>query len=152
DLERLAKQAGLRPPFILVPSSMGGPTSEMFARRYPEQVAGLVFLDAGNSLILERVATEFSRREIESACLIKPLARIGVLRMFDPFALRKEGSEAAQRSISRLYRVEPIATLCSLSRGFPGTRQEFADAAPLPSNIPLVALVHERAYGFIPPK
>ena len=114
DLRSLMAQAGLRPPFILVPSSLGGLTAEMFARRYPEKTAGLVFVDAANSAMIDLLAARFSQTQISLACLAEPAARFGVLRLLDPFDLRKERSEAAERSISRLYRVEPMQTLCGL--------------------------------------
>src|SRR6476620_5695720 len=45
DLRLLLDRAGVPPPYILVPGSFGGLTAEMFARQYPERIAGLVFLD-----------------------------------------------------------------------------------------------------------
>ena len=56
DLEQLLDRAEIRPPYVLVPSSIGGLTVELYARRHPERVAGLVFLDAANSDGLEAVA------------------------------------------------------------------------------------------------
>ncbi len=150
DLERLTAQAHLQPPFLLVPSSMGGLTVELFARRHPDQVAGLVFSDAANSAMLGPIAGRFSSMQLLSVCLVKPAARFGLLRLLDPFGLRKEGSEAAARSISRLYRVEPAQTICGVVRGLGTTMQEFAAAVPLAPDIPLLVLIHETSGGFLP--
>ncbi len=150
DLHHLTKRAGLQPPFILVPSSFGGLTVEMFARRHPEQTAGLVFVDAANSAMIDTVESRFSPTELSALCLAEPAARFGVLRLLDPFGLRDQQSEGAERSASRLYRVEPMQAICSLVRGLRTTREEFRAAPPMPSDIPLRVLIHERPNGFIP--
>jgi len=151
DFERLTIRAELRPPFILVPASIGGLTTELFTRRHPDRVAGLVFVDAGNSAILDRFASQLTRMQVEAACLGKTAARLGILRLLDPFGLRKDPSEDAARTISRLYRVEPMSTLCGLVRGLESTRQELSSAPPLAPDIPLVVLVHEKPDHLFPP-
>ena len=57
DLGVLQDRAKLAGPFVLVASSIGGLTAEMFARTYPERVAGIVFVDAANSLFVPRLAS-----------------------------------------------------------------------------------------------
>ena len=151
DLETLTQQAGLPPPFILVPASLGGITAELFARRHPDQVAGLVFVDAGNSAIHELVAARVNSLEVESLCLARVAARFGVLRLFDPLGLRKNSSATTAQDISRIYRVEPLSTLCAVARAARTTSQELAAAPPLPPDIPLTVLVHEKPDGLIPP-
>jgi pimeloyl-ACP methyl ester carboxylesterase len=151
DLERLTQQSELRPPFILVPASLGGLTAELFARRHPEQVAGLIFVDAGNSAIIERFAALPTRMQVFSACLVKTAARFGILRLIDPFNLRKQPSDTAAQTIARLYRAEPMATLCAVVRGAPTTMQELTATPPLAPDVPLVVLVHERPDGLFPP-
>ncbi|HJU17105.1 MAG TPA: alpha/beta hydrolase [Stellaceae bacterium] len=48
-LHLLLKKTGLRPPFILVGHSLGGLYVQMFARRYPREIAGVVLLDSSSS-------------------------------------------------------------------------------------------------------
>ena len=50
-----------------------------------------------------------------------------------------------------LYRVETTETLCGLARGAARTLQELAEAPPLPQDLPLTVLVHERAEELLPP-
>lgn len=45
DLERLVDTAGLKPPFVLVGSSLGSQSVRLFAFRRPGQVAALVLVD-----------------------------------------------------------------------------------------------------------
>jgi pimeloyl-ACP methyl ester carboxylesterase len=151
DLERLTIRAELRPPFILVPASIGGLTTELFARRHPDRVAGMVFVDAANSAILDRFVPQLSRMEMEAACLGKTAARLGILRLLDPFSQRNDPSQDAALTLSRLYRVEPVSTLCGLVRGLQSSREELSAAAALAPNIPLTVLVHERPNNLLPP-
>jgi pimeloyl-ACP methyl ester carboxylesterase len=44
-LHRLLAQVDLRPPYVLVGHSWGGPLIRMFAALYPQDVAGLVYVD-----------------------------------------------------------------------------------------------------------
>jgi pimeloyl-ACP methyl ester carboxylesterase len=46
DLHTLLERAGVPGPYILVGHSSGGPYVRVYAARYPEQVAGMVLLDA----------------------------------------------------------------------------------------------------------
>jgi len=46
ELERLLKKAEILPPYVLVGSSLGGIHMLTFASLYPNDVAGLVFVDA----------------------------------------------------------------------------------------------------------
>lgn len=45
ELRDLLRRAGLRPPYVLVAHSLGGLYAELFARRYPAEVAGAVLVD-----------------------------------------------------------------------------------------------------------
>jgi len=46
QLRSTLRQKGLAPPYVLVGHSMGGLYMQLFARRYPEEVKGLVLVDA----------------------------------------------------------------------------------------------------------
>lgn len=151
DLRLLLDRAGLHPPYILVPASIGGLTAEMFARRYPEQVVGLVFVDAADSGMLERAASILTSVEIEAACLARIAARLGVLRLIDPLRLRQQRPGTAARTIAITYRAEPMATICALLRGIRKSAQELSEAPPLAPDVPLVVLSHDKPVGLLPP-
>ncbi len=151
DLARLLENAGVAPPYLVVPASIGGLTGEMFARRYPDRVAGLVFLDAANSGGVERAVRAATWIIRTSACLAPAAARLGALRLFDPFRFRRESTEGAARSMALLYRPEPMATLCGLVRGAERTLEEFRTAPPLAADVLLVVLTAETSERLIPP-
>jgi pimeloyl-ACP methyl ester carboxylesterase len=46
ELRGVLQQQGLQPPYVLVGHSLGGLYMQLFARRYPEDVRGLVLVDA----------------------------------------------------------------------------------------------------------
>jgi pimeloyl-ACP methyl ester carboxylesterase len=46
ELRRVLRHKGLKPPYVLVGHSLGGLYMQLFARAYPEEVKGLVLVDA----------------------------------------------------------------------------------------------------------
>jgi pimeloyl-ACP methyl ester carboxylesterase len=46
ELRLLLKQQGLQPPYVLVGHSLGGLYMQMYARSYPQEVKGVVLVDA----------------------------------------------------------------------------------------------------------
>ena len=74
DLGVLQDRAKLTGPFVLVASSIGGLTAEMFARHVPRTGAGIVFVDAANSLFVPRLA-EWSGTITALACSVGTLPR-----------------------------------------------------------------------------
>jgi pimeloyl-ACP methyl ester carboxylesterase len=151
DLDRLLARAGIQPPVIVVASSIGGLTAELFARRHPDEVAGLVMLDAANSVLLDRLEATYSsaakRAATMAACLPKIAARFGLLRIGDPMHLR---AQRANQSIALLYRPEPMDTTCAMVRGARRTLDEFHAAPPLPPDLPLDVLSAETTEGLSP--
>jgi pimeloyl-ACP methyl ester carboxylesterase len=153
DLRQLQDRA-LDSPIVIVTSSIGGLISELFARRYPARVAGLVFADAANSetLTLANGAMDRGRLfELNAACAGAGVAgRVGLVRLYDPFAFRRESSQDADRSAALMYGAQPWRALCALVRGAPATIEEFNQAPPLRSDIPLMVLSAERSDNLLP--
>ena len=50
ELRALLRAKGLNPPYVLVGHSLGGLYMQYFARRHPQEVAGLVLVDASHPL------------------------------------------------------------------------------------------------------
>lgn len=74
DLHNLLEQSGEHGPFILVGHSLGGFSSQVFAQKYKEDVAGLVLIDSSHV----EEADGFSKGE---GYLIRGLKEIGVGRL-----------------------------------------------------------------------
>lgn len=103
DLHRLLEAAALPQPYILVGHSFGGLMVREFASLYPEEVAGLVLVDAvecGEWLPL----TDFQRKRLARGVLLSRrgalLARFGIVR-FALFLLIS-GGRRLPRAIARL--------------------------------------------------
>jgi protein-S-isoprenylcysteine O-methyltransferase Ste14/pimeloyl-ACP methyl ester carboxylesterase len=139
DLAVLQDRASLGSPMVIVASSIGGLTAETFARRFPERVAGLVFLDAASSAGLPRVSGWLGSLKA-IACTASFSARFAVIRLVDPFGLRMENSDAARRSAAMTYSPRHWDTLCAMMRGAPDTVRVLSEAPPLSDEIPLAVL------------
>jgi pimeloyl-ACP methyl ester carboxylesterase/protein-S-isoprenylcysteine O-methyltransferase Ste14 len=149
DLGVLQDRAKLKWPFVLVASSIGGLTAEMFARQYPERVAGLVYVDAANSIIVPRLASYAGLLSV-AACGLGAFAQVGVIRLLDPFAIGEE-SDDARRGAAITYSAKAWSSMCAMARGLQTTRQEFEQAPPLPAHLPLTALTASSPDELAPP-
>jgi pimeloyl-ACP methyl ester carboxylesterase len=152
DLERLLAGAAIPPPYLIVASSIGGLPAELYARRHPDQVAGLVMLDAANSDGANRLADEVTGTRIALVCSAKWAARFGLLRLVDPFRFRGQSPAAeASRSIAQFYTVERMATVCAMVNGLPASVTELNATPALRSDLPLTVLTAASSEGLIPP-
>jgi len=149
ELGVLQDRAQLTGPFVLVASSVGGLTAEMFARKYPERVAGLVLVDGLNSLFLPRLM-ERSSSITALACTAGMLSRFGVIRLIDPFRL-ENGSEDVRRAAALTYGARPWTAICAMARGLSATQREFEQAPPLPAGVAVTALSASGARQLLPP-
>lgn len=149
DLAVLQDRAQLQAPFVLVGSSVGGITIEMFARQYPERIAGLVFLDAASSANLADLEPWFGSARI-GAPVLALTARFGLIRLLDPFRIPTDTDEG-RRSAALTYGVNAIGSIGAIASGMSETAREFAAAPPLPADIPLVVLsAADPNYRFTP--
>ena len=148
DLAVLQDRAAVPWPFVIVASSIGGLTAEMYVRQFPERTAGLVLLDAATSLSLPSLES-VSGRASAVLCASSVLARFGVLRLVDPFQFG--GDRDRRQTALMAYGPGPWGQLCAMSRGLSQTREAFAAAPPLPKDVPLVVLSAATADSLVPP-
>ena len=150
DLAVLQDRAGLPAPYVIVAASIGGLTAELFARQFSERVAGLVFVDAANSLTLAQ-RKERSAWVMPTACGLGFLAHFGVVRALDPFGFKEEQSEAADRGAALAYNSRTWMQLCAMARALPETVREFEAAPPLRSTLPVTVLTASSSEDLLPP-
>lgn len=145
ELEGLLDAAALRGPFVLVGHSLGGPYVRQFARRNPDQVAGIVLVDSSHEQQLSRLPRRvvmfqkllvlvLSRRWV--LWLLGPLLRRAVARSLPATAGSSEESreDLLQRESSP---TKVIATMAEMdAMGDFGASM----ATPLPP-VPMVVLV-----------
>jgi pimeloyl-ACP methyl ester carboxylesterase len=63
ELHTLLERAGIEGPYVLAGASLGGKYVRMFAQLYPDDVTGLVFLDARHEYFDEHVASSYRGME-----------------------------------------------------------------------------------------
>jgi pimeloyl-ACP methyl ester carboxylesterase len=142
ELRRTLRALSLTPPYVLVGHSLGGQYVELFARLHPEEVSGMVLVDARNTSYgarcevegLERCTLPWlarlmmpraAQREVEASGRTE--ARIRATGSFPEVPLivltatRRPGSSEA---LKRVW-AETQAELVELS---PGARQEICEA------------------------
>jgi pimeloyl-ACP methyl ester carboxylesterase len=65
DLHALLREANVPGPYVLVGHSYGGLTARLFASLYPDQVAGIVFVDASHEDQFDRLVPFLSAEQLE---------------------------------------------------------------------------------------
>jgi pimeloyl-ACP methyl ester carboxylesterase len=63
DLHAVLEAAKLTPPYVLVGHSLGGAIVQVFAYRYPDEVAGLVLVDPEDGRLIELLHSRMSATE-----------------------------------------------------------------------------------------
>ncbi|MGY1664879.1 alpha/beta fold hydrolase [Geodermatophilus sp. SYSU D00696] len=137
DLHTLLGHAGEHGPYVLVGHSIGGDYAMTYAARYPEQVAGMVLLDATSPYT---VGDDAAHAGPPSAVALLPsLARLGIGRLLptsfwsalpDPAAAQVQAFAASPRGGRNM--VNEVATLPALLTQ--------ARALTTPGSTPLVVL------------
>jgi pimeloyl-ACP methyl ester carboxylesterase len=143
DLKNLVAAAKLDRPLVLAGASMGGLTVELFAREHPADVRALVFIDAVDSQSLESIGSDLASKRYK-VCAVATAARLGLVRLADPFKLT--GMSAALA-----YRGAPFATACSMLSNLTQSDRELARAPALPPDLPLLVLTHGISRDLIEP-
>jgi len=113
DLHTLLDHAQIPGPYVLVGHSTGGAYARIFAARYPDQVAGMVFLDSQPNEALTGLPDFPSQYSIirRASALFPSLARLGVFRLVnqfasDPLPLPTRDEERAVISTASLNRIQ----------------------------------------------
>ncbi|MBN2346912.1 MAG: alpha/beta hydrolase [Candidatus Aminicenantes bacterium] len=156
ELHALLKNAGVKPPYILVGSSIGGLNVRLYAFRFPGEVAGLVLVDPAHEEQSVRLppSAQLDPSFIRMLRLARLGSRLGLLRLLNmplgeasspllPAELRPMARAAGFRSswVDALYR-EAIAIEASFAEARSARRA--LNERPL-GDIPLVVLTRSEA-------
>lgn len=96
DLHAALGNAGERGPYVLVGHSAGGPAILVYTKYYPEEVGGLVFVDASHPQTFERLAAAMGLQRPTVGLgdkMARAFAWAGVIRLMTPPPL-PDNSEA----------------------------------------------------------
>jgi pimeloyl-ACP methyl ester carboxylesterase len=109
ELHELLLRARIAPPYVLVGHSFGGLTMQVFASRYPHQVAGVVLVDPVGCSEWNPATTNEARLIRVGAAICRRagfLARFGILR-FVAFLLTTKLSSLAGKAVTLISRGAP---------------------------------------------
>jgi pimeloyl-ACP methyl ester carboxylesterase len=141
DLRTLLQGAEIGPPYVLVGGSAGGLIVELFARTYPEEVVGLVLIDALDEEALTRLPRA-SAHLMKMVTIGQICARLGVLHLLDPFQLKKlPMNEGNIRSVLT-YRAAAWEAAQFFLKALKQSEADLRAAPLLRSDLPLRVLTH----------
>jgi pimeloyl-ACP methyl ester carboxylesterase len=139
ELRSLLQSKGLPPPYVLVGHSLGGLYMQLFARQYPDEVAGMVLVDAThptqfhgkgsmeNWPVAVRILKLFLSDSQENELALSPETGNQVLK--EPSFAGKpvvilSVKDAATSDTARFYQDKRA----DLARLYPGSRLEWVDS------------------------
>lgn len=106
DLRTLLRAAGEDGPFVLVGHSMAGLITRAFIAAYPEEVAGLVLVDAADPSAIEiPEARVWIRRFQQAAHLGAGLSAVGLMKPLTPFFANRIGLPAGSVALREKRRM-----------------------------------------------
>jgi pimeloyl-ACP methyl ester carboxylesterase len=149
DLRTVLKNAGVEPPYVLAGESYGGAVMQVYASLYPQDVVGLVQVDAVTRGMDSRYPEKYLQnmqinRQVISVFSVPGLFRLmnwfGMSRTFPAFEKLPPDLREIEYALaynSRMGENMKAENATRLARD-----AQFMSAAPLP-DIPMIVLVHD---------
>lgn len=149
DLRRLLQEAGVEGPYVLAGISYGGAVMQVYASLYPQDVLGLVEVDAVTRGMDARYPQEFLQtlqinRQVTSAFSIPGLFRL--MNWFGMFTTFSAFEELPPDLREQAYALAYNSRMGMNMKAEQATRQardeQFLSAGPLPG-VPMIVLVRD---------
>lgn len=160
ELDVLLTNAGVEGPYVLVVHSISGKTARLFASQHPNDVAGMVFVDARHESVDEHVtpeqlaAEDAQQRRFQR--MIGWMAKFGLVRLLWspvwPRALPgSENLSPETRTAIGVLQARPrqIESALAEGRGRMDSNTQLEAAAPL-GDIPLIVLTSAQSIDHLP--
>ena len=145
ELRLLLQNAGIEPPYVLAGHSFGGLVAQLYAGRFPHEVAGMALVDSAHPDQALRTADLERMSALARATRI--LAPLGIPRLFMPVpAGGTESRDAPTRAMEKelLMTTRSLRAMAAELAGLRESLQEAAAAPPRLGRKPLVVLTEGR--------
>jgi pimeloyl-ACP methyl ester carboxylesterase len=142
ELHALLKAAAIPGPYVLVGHSFGGYNVRLFAHEYPQEVAGLVLVDAAHEDQWSRMPESMKRQDQHLMSQLRaglPWCRFGILRLFFIPSDPKLPSDLQPVDRALKSRTGYLKTICDEATWMEESAAQVKAAARLPG-VPLVVL------------
>jgi pimeloyl-ACP methyl ester carboxylesterase len=144
ELHRLLEAAHVDGPYVLVAHSLAGKNARMFAAAYPDDVAGMVLVDARS----ERIDLDATSDEADGmntavraqTTLFAIARRLGLVRLFGPSLLGSPNLSPDAALQLALRETEPNAIAATLDEGLSRSADDAVLAKSRLGDLPLVVL------------
>lgn len=158
ELHALLTEAGETEPYILVGHSLGGLHVRMFAEMYPDDVAGMVLVDAAHEDMWDRFPPEYAQFVSDQEGqmrIMEYVARFGLLRILAglggeevlPEEIEKIPDAVKDSYLAMISQPTYFRTVIDEIRALDETAREVREIGDL-GELPLVVLTAERALEF----
>lgn len=85
EMHEALHKANIQGPYILVGHSFGGLNVQLFANKYPDEVAGIVLVDSSHEDMVEKMKTLKIPEELVNEPLMMACSRLGFIRLGNYF-------------------------------------------------------------------
>jgi pimeloyl-ACP methyl ester carboxylesterase len=153
ELHTLLQNAGIAGPYVLVGHSLGGLYVRAYQANYPDEVVGMVLVDATHPDLWQRLPPELAKLPSASEADLWPwMARLGITRLINAFPVPTELPEAQHGQVAAANASTKFMV------GFAGEIKAMADTtAALRADkelgvLPLYVLTSASVYAQQPPE
>ncbi len=149
ELRELLKRLAISPPYVLVGHSYGGLVMAYFAKRYPEEVAAMILLDAvplDNARFRKELSPKAFKYGVDKTRMLnlyRILSKLGFFRRFNMAAKLPVPAHVKQPLLENYCRDQAIvASINEMER----LEESIAQVREFPNqlNIPLYVVTHAR--------
>ena len=149
ELHTLLARAGIEPPYVLVGHSIGGMYVRLYAHEHPDEVAGMVLVDATHEEQSARMPAAIAKMQATSTnaagCVFGFFRATSSIGLLAPFAKMKGG--VWPMPIPREARAAYLSTVYSGPQYFKAATRE---TLAMPESLALVRARQIRSLGDIP--
>lgn len=143
ELKVLLEKKGIRPPFIFIGHSLGGPIARFYQSQYPEDVAGMIFVDA-----LHKEEPLFPRVFKVVSRAFSLLSHFGVLRLFrfcPSFSTNPQWTSPMQKTYTacHMMKIKAFATCLKEWEGYETSFRELKAKARSLATIPVTLVFRD---------